>query len=309
MMFKNQKTVFNQRFSIQVFTISLLIIGISAMALCGWIFDMPLLTSIWKTWVPIKPITAVGFIICGIALAIHSINSSNYILNLFSYILIGFLNLMAVLILYEYLFDISFGIDKIFIKNSAYPPLAAHPGRMPAIVAVNFLLIGVSLFFNRSKIILPAMLSMMVLLDTFLIILIYLYGSGSMLASQKYFDMAMLTAISFILTSLGILLSHPEGKIIRYLFGNLPGSILGRRLLLVAIIAPIALGFLRIVTHQTGLLDVTTGLALITIIYVILIIGIIAINVVTLNKEGLLNLNRSIEMDKMLLNSQQEVAK
>src|SRR5206468_4212048 len=83
------------------------------------------------------------------------------------------------------------------------------------------------------------------------------------------------TAASFLIISAGILLSMPDRGFVRLMRGRDAGGVLLRRLLRPAIVAPLALGWIRLEGQRAGLYGTEFGLALMVVVVVVVLFAFI----------------------------------
>ena len=114
--------------------------------LIGWIFTIPMLTSILPTWVAMKFITALSFFWSGILVFLLAERSNGetkselveYLTTIISFTLL----LLMVIFLISLLSGVSTGIENLFVKEAPGAVKTAVPG-VPAIPTILcFILIG-----------------------------------------------------------------------------------------------------------------------------------------------------------------------
>ena len=134
----------------------------------------------------------------------------------------------------------------LYLEPAADTFFSIRPGLIAPITAVNFLLLGLALslldnsFSWKSQryypaqylAILTAILSMVGILD-------FVLGSP-----VSYTRIALQTAVTLLLLSLGVLCARTERGLRRLLASSAPGGVLTRRLLPASIIVPILIGAL-----------------------------------------------------------------
>lgn len=115
-----------------------LVLMVGLVVVTGWLLHWERVIQLMPTWPPMKFNTACGFILCGAGLVTLTIRSTMAVWP-------GLLAaLLGGLILAEYLTGISFGLDELGIK-SYITTATAVPGRMSALAATCFTLIGLGL--------------------------------------------------------------------------------------------------------------------------------------------------------------------
>ncbi len=123
---------------------------IALAVITGWVFNIPELKNLLPESPAIKFNTAVCFFISGLLLYM----SNNIVATLPKKILIPvcswFLIALSLLTLMEYVFNWNAGIDELFFKDNNHSFPLYKAGRMSALAAINFFIIGL-LFLFYSK--------------------------------------------------------------------------------------------------------------------------------------------------------------
>ena len=137
-------------------TQALVVVLVGIMVVTGWIFDIPVLTSILPHWVTMKFTTAVCFVASGTILYFVAESEkgktevSQLVLPIAS--LIIFLLMLSLLV--SVLLGIRTGIEDLFVKEAAGAVKTTTPGRPSVGTMVDFVLIGVAgmlTAFNAQK--------------------------------------------------------------------------------------------------------------------------------------------------------------
>jgi PAS domain S-box-containing protein len=247
-------------------------------------FD-PLL-SIIPRQVTMKANTAVGFLCAGLALLIltgtHRTSRSQVIAAGLATIVIA----VGLFSLVEYLLHCDLGIDQLFFADHFRSP---YPGRMAHITAVNFCLSGSSLLLlsvSEKQATWSQLLSLLSGLSALLAIIGYLYGVPLLYGSVHYTSMAVHTGIGFLILSVATVHCRPLQGLIAVFSSHYSGGWLSRRLLPIAISAPVVLGALYI--HSKFLLaDVRLALACLIVSQIVLFAVLIWVLAFRLNHSEL----------------------
>ncbi|MBI3922287.1 MAG: hypothetical protein HY318_12780, partial [Armatimonadetes bacterium] len=290
----------NQRFVASPMSCSRLASGASILVGCfvliGWIFDVPLLKSVFPGLVTMKANTAICFILAGVALWLrvaerekgrmgewgnggvggqnssptlpcaHSSALRLWVANVCAVVVA----LVGLLTLFECLFGWDLGIDQLLFKDG--------PGRMSPATALSFLLVGLALLFPAAR--RTCWPTQLLTLSAFLILMLaligYVYGVKSLYRITPYSSMALHTAATFVLLCTGILSVDSGRGLMAVVTGEGAGSFMARRLLPVAIGVPFVMGWLRLIGQRVGLYDTEFGLAVFAlsniIIFTVLIV-------------------------------------
>ncbi len=259
---------------------------ISVSVLLGWSFEIDFLKRIIPGYVFMNPTTAVTFILASIALwLVQGADSlQNRVVQICAAVVatVGLIKLCA---LFGF-FDI--GIDRILFASKSLDNVSGELNRMAPNTAVNFLLFGAALLlFNlrsNRKDFFPAQYpAMLVFLSSFVAIIGYLYGAESFIAFNP---MAIHTAFSFLLLSVGLLLSRREQGLIKEVFSRHPGGRAARRLLPWVIVIPLVLGWLRLYGEKNGFYKAETGTAILIVSILLVFVLIILNNARLMNKSS-----------------------
>jgi signal transduction histidine kinase len=162
----------------------------------------------------------------------------------------------------QYVFGASFGIDQLFFRADADAALTATPGRMAAVTAFGFVLLGGGLATLDAeaprgfRVAPPLLLATAALGLTAL--LGYTYGAIPTVGLGQGIQIALPTAVAFILVAVGALVSRPRVGWMRQMLSPHAGGLLARRLLPFAILVPLGLGALRVLGTWSGSYNAAT---------------------------------------------------
>ncbi|MDB6025460.1 MAG: rpfC, partial [Verrucomicrobiales bacterium] len=243
---------------------SFLSASVAGLVLLGWLLDIEVLKRILPGFVAMNPAAAVAFVLAGIALWGRSSQFNDAIgpssrdrllwkiapacaLIIGS---IGTLKLVGLLLGWEA------GIDQILFHDKLAGSGADLPNRMAPNTAVNFVLLGVSLWFvgRTSRVMgaLPHLLAILVGLVSWLAIIGYVYGAASLYGIRSFIPMALHTATLFLILSLGILSLQPDRGLMGILTHAGAGGQIARRMLPAMILIPSAFGWLWLLGGKQG---------------------------------------------------------
>ena len=116
----------------------------------------------------------------------------------------------------------------------------------------------------------------------------YLYRVETFYGVFTYIPMAVHTAFCFLLISLSILFATPDQGILMDLTSRQTGSFSGRSLLLLIVLLPIILGYLRLVAYWAGWFSTEFGVTLLVTSFILAFSSIILYNTRLLNNRDLL---------------------
>ncbi|WP_051315271.1 sensor histidine kinase [Algoriphagus terrigena] len=174
---------------------------------------------------------------------------------------------------------ISFGIDELFVKDSIGRSQGSiHPGRMPGMTAIIYLLFGSAiLFFTKRP---PKLLAGQLLLHG-ISLLTFIALMGYLMRVPDFYTLSFLAGVSpsialiWFIFSLLLTLNQPLKGVTGLLIGEKKGSALARKLTLRFILALIILSYIWIEVQRMDLIQVDFGTMLFAISF--LIVGLILI--------------------------------
>jgi PAS domain S-box-containing protein len=183
-------------------------IGLSVMA--GWIFNIAALKSVLPGLVNMKVNTALGLILCGVALFLLSRGKTSPARRWVTAVMASLVIAMGAMTLSEDLTNRGLGIDELLFRSESGVRETSSPGRMAPSTALAFMLAGAALFAGsqpyRRKWRIPLMtaLSVTVLAVGGLSLVGYACDSVFHLAFWTFTGVALHTAVSFFLLGSGL---------------------------------------------------------------------------------------------------------
>ena len=243
----------------------------AALVLVGWAIDVRPLQTLGFADVTIKANTALGILCAATSLLLitrtpaYPGKSRWSIAVLLAIVVtaIGFLTLA------QYVFGVNLGIDRLVFDASSDAGITAHPGRMSAVSATCFALLGPAILlldvepgsgFRPSQV-----LFLTVAAIGLTSILGYVYGAIPLTGVGQGFQIALPTAVLvLILTAAGLALRADTGFVGRVL-SRQAGGVLARRLLPFAFGVPFVLGALRAFVSWPTAYDAATLSAIVAV--------------------------------------------
>ncbi|MBD2532883.1 hypothetical protein H6G97_26185 [Nostoc flagelliforme FACHB-838] len=244
----------------KLFSIFVTLIG--CLVLIGWYFDIQILKSVLPPWATMKPNTALCFVLSGLAL--NFLRSKQKLKRRVAQGLALAITTVGLLTLSQYLFGWNLGIDQLLFKEPLEALHTYSPGRMSAIIATNFSLMGFALWLaaDRSIYYRPVQIFALITALTNLQVLIgYFYGVEPIFGSSSFTYTAIHSAIGFVLLSFGILFAFPTKGLMNLIVSNSAGGMTARVLLPAALAIPLSLGWLRVYGENQGWFDHAFGLS------------------------------------------------
>ncbi|HZW37461.1 MAG TPA: hypothetical protein VFF01_11000, partial [Candidatus Deferrimicrobiaceae bacterium] len=233
--------------------------------LAGWWIDIDLLMKLHSPHtVRMKANAALAFILSGVSLWL-AVKDGGSRWNRRAFQGLGFLvALLGLLTLCEYAFGWDLGIDQLLAYEAPGAVKTSSPGRIAPNAALNFFLLGTSLLL------LPArrcewIISLLVLLAgmvSLLALMGYAYATEPLQGLAAYTPIALNTALTFLLLSVGILFSLRRRGLMAILSSEGPAGEMARRLLPPVFVFPFALGWVRLQAQRMGLFGTEFGVAI-----------------------------------------------
>jgi PAS domain S-box-containing protein len=192
----------------------------------------------------------------------------------------GTVLLVGSLTLSENLFGWDLGIDQLLATEPPGALGVVTPNRMGTPACVAFILAGTSLllFASASKertgagsrrIVRAQALALGVCLIALLSTLGLLYGARQLFAVERLTAIAWPTALTLLAIGVGLLFVRTSEGVMAQVLASDPGGASVRRLLIPAVLLPLALGGLRLEGEHRGLFDSAMGTALVMLTFII----------------------------------------
>ncbi|MDX2253393.1 MAG: PAS domain S-box protein [Nitrospira sp.] len=238
---------------------AVIVVLVGTLVLVGWTFDFDTLKSVSLGLVTMKVNTALSFILAGLSLwLLQAVGAGR---EWHSGILVSRMCAAGVVViggltLSQDIGDLNFGIDQLLFPDTD-PVDTHHPGRMSPVSALNFILVGAALLLLRKEtrrgyrptefLIIP------IIIISLLTLIGYLYDFFPLYRFPPHSAMAVHTAGTFVLLGTAVLAACPDGGLMALFTSEYPGGFLLRRLLPVAIMFPIVLGWVGLKSAYQGL--------------------------------------------------------
>jgi len=250
------------------------LVALGLCVLIGWARGIAVLITVLPGRISMKPNTAIGFLCAGIALLYLTKRTPSVTSRIVAAVCASVVMALGALTLLEYGANLDLGIDQLLFKDFAQFPF---PGRMAHITAVNFWMAGASLFLlalPKERATWSQLLSLSTGLSALLAIIGYLYGVPLFYGSIRYTSMALHTGVGFLILSAAILHCQPASGVMNHVTSSQAGGWLARRLMPIAVTAPVLLGAVYIQSNFS-LKDARLALACLMICQVVLFVMLI----------------------------------
>src|ERR1700722_13010244 len=223
-----------------------------SLGLVSWKIHRPESAEGLPWFLGMKANTALAFVVGGIALWLRRRKGGPPAADVAGRILAVGVIAIGALALGEYFFNGFRWFDEWLLKGMASDPL---PGRMSYLTAVNFVLMGLGLLLMDAEpkrgpqpgqfFALTAMMVSLLAVIGYIVHLGIYYGETSQFPGTR---MARMTTACFLILGTGVLCARPRGRVMRVLTSRTDGGLMLRRLLLLPVIVPLAVGMVPKIT-------------------------------------------------------------
>jgi PAS domain S-box-containing protein len=266
----------------------LLAVGIGAVGLAGWVFDLPTFQRVHPALVTMKANTAIALLLTGISLRLLLDEKAAGMRRWLAKIFAAMVTLLGLLTLAEHGFGWDFGIDQFWFHESLASAGPSFPGRMGVASTIVFTCLGSALMFLDSKVAgryWATKFAVVAAVATTLVFLYYFYGIDHGDAISKYVTIALHTVVAFYALCVGIFFARPDRGIMLDLLGPSMGSVVARRMLPAAFFLPILLGWLRTLGRDARLFSPGFGTAAFVLLIILLFTALIHWTVTAINRQ------------------------
>jgi signal transduction histidine kinase len=242
--------------------------AVGALVLIGWSTDVDLLKRIVPRFVAMNPLTATLFICSGLALALSIHDPYSRAKVVAAKILATIVTLAAFCELLEAARICHSMVDEFLFASKLLDARDALPNRMAPNTSFNFFLTGLSLLVldrRRKDSSLSQALAVVVSFGAILPITGYLYGETTFRGLASFIPMAIHTATTFLIFAAGLFFAVPDGPLAQVFTNREPHGVMARRLLPLAVLLTICLGWLRVWGERHELYESAFGTALFAI--------------------------------------------
>ena len=264
---------------------------IGALAVFGWALDIPVLKSLLPGYAAMTLWTAICFLCCGIALILHASGPRGLAIlapgSLAAPVAAGFASIVSLVSILEYALHLKVMDEWLFHQTVAATHIP-NPGRMDPGAALGLLLISVSLAILDAEFSgspwLSAVLALLAVLMGLIAVLRHLYGVEALYRFFAFLSGALHIALLVLLLGVGTLLSRPSRGLPAIITSDLFGGWMARRLLPLAILAPIGIPWMRVLGQRAGFFGPEFGLALFATANVVIFAAMVCLGARSLNR-------------------------
>ena len=262
---------------------AILLIILGGLVLLGWQFGIDALKSFRPGLPDMKPNTALCLCGSGLALLLYCLSTrfdwTRWIAGILA---IGVL-LVAGISFYQDVAGVTLGIDTfLFSERPSIHDVSSS--RMAINTSIAFTLASIALLLLSLRV-LPIVVEGLAVLCGFiglLGVLGYLYNVESLYGFGKFSRMSILTAPALMLMSAGILTARVDRGPMALVVSDTSAGVIMRRLLPIAVALPVLAGYLRLLGQHAGYYGTEYGLALHVTSVIIVLVGLIWWNALSL---------------------------
>ena len=252
---------------------------LGVLVFAGWAFNFPIITE-WKPGgIPMIPLTALCFVLAGGSLIIAVQPHQSVTTEAIQQTLAALVSTIAILTFYEYLRGSESQFDLLLFGNRVTQTGWSPPGRIAINSAASLLLYSFALLFiphdRRKRDLRTQMFATPALLIALVAILGYVFGVRGMYAVSQSSGMALPTAIAHLILGVGIIFAVRDRGVPALLMDEGPAGVLTRRLLPAALLAPIALGIIRLAGESAGMYETEFGVSLFAVASILTFVGLV----------------------------------
>ena len=267
-------------------------VAVGLLVLVGWAFGIETFKSVLPNAMTMKPNTAVSLMALGISMIACAVLKAPYVPSPRRVLVVRAFALLPLLIgvltLFQYISHLSLGIDQLLFREAVILRGGPFPGRISPATSACTILLSLSLLlldaqseklrrFSQWPALIAAVISLVAVLG-------YLYGAQQLYQLRPYASVALHTAVIVVALGAGFVFARPDRSIARELFGQHHGGLMARRVLPLAILLPMIVGWLRLQGQRAGWYDTEVGLALFAASNVVIFSVVIWLAARTLNR-------------------------
>jgi hypothetical protein len=183
---------------------------------------------------------------------------------------------IALLFLSEYIVGWKLGIDELPFRDAAgHAAHSAYPGRPAPTTLFCFVVTSIALGLRRSRWHVEEALMVPVLAVASMCLIGYAYAIPAFYGPAAAARMPLNAGIAFLVLGAGVMFATPHGRSQRILANTNPGTVMARRLLPLAVLVPLTLGWLRLVGQEDGIFGLRVGTWLLTMTTISSLVAVI----------------------------------
>ncbi|MBC7785794.1 MAG: response regulator [Burkholderiales bacterium] len=263
-------------------TLAVMVCLVGATVLVGWATGIAALKGDIVNGITVKANAGVCFFLAGTSLALWIARGGAWNRSSLPPALAIVVVVISTMVFSQHLFKWDLGIDQFLFVEEPGQRATASPNRMGPPACIAFILSGLSLLLltrrrsdggrgeDRAS-----RLAIIVCLIAALPTLGYLLGADQLYGIAALTGISLVTAVTFLLLGIGILLSCRRGQLVNLLTSENAGGLLIRRLLLPSLLLPPLLECLRTVGENAGYYNAPFGRSLLVLAFIVCFSGLV----------------------------------
>jgi len=273
------------KYWVLIFALTTLLI--SLMDLLGWIFSITILKSLEESWVPMKIIGAICFVLASVAMIIINTNTKwrpvVYIPVLFGICIfvIGLLSCWIHIVL------LITGTESSLAAVHFFNLFLSIDNRMALLTAANFSFLGIIIillsFHNKKLTDIAHIIILPVLAVSYLIPVTYLLGVLS-LHTVNHLSVALNSGIASTSICIAVLFINTKSWFMKVFTSHNSGGLMARRLLPWLLTLPVAIAWIRMYGERKDFFESEVGVLLVALTYTICLIFLTWISARSVNR-------------------------
>ncbi|MCW5774635.1 MAG: GGDEF domain-containing protein [Rhodospirillaceae bacterium] len=236
---------------------------LGVVGLAGWLFDQPLLRTVFSGYASMKANTAAGMIVSGFALIVAGALPNGGIsiraLRCGAAALVAALGAVSMI---EHLAHVDLGIDQ-WLAADPFTPVEFGPGRMSRATATGFIVFGFAVLFSFRAPTWSFWVGFTLTAIGFWTSLVtcvgYMFDAQTIYSAVWFSNVAIHTAFGFLALFAGMMLAIPDRGWARIVLTNKLGGVVARRLLPLMAVVPLAVLWLAHEGADAGFYSASMG--------------------------------------------------
>jgi signal transduction histidine kinase len=256
------------------------VVLLSIATLLGWYSGIDPTTGFYPGGVAMLPLTAVEFLLVGLALAFATARTRPFPLRVASVVMACLAILIAVIEASAWIAGRDLGLDLLMFREQLLRAPWEPPGRMAINTIVGLLIAATGVLAihidDRTGRATSHWIGLLSGTIGFLGLVGYAYGVSRLYALGEYSGMAIIAAVSLFVLALGIIFARRNSGLPRLLVDPGAAGTVARRLVPAAVIVPFLLGWGRLVGEMKGFYDTSFGVSIYVLATVAIFLGIVS---------------------------------
>ena len=259
---------------------AVIVVLVSIATLFGWYTGVNPTTGFYPGGIAMLPLTALAFLLIGLALAFASARDRPFPLRVTSVVLACLAILIALIELAAWIVGRDLGLDLLMFREQLRRAPWEPPGRMAINTIVGVLVAGAGIVAihldDRTGKGASHWIGLVSGTIGFLALVGYAFGVTRLYSMGEYSGMAIMGAASLFVLALGIIFARRTSGLPKLLVDPGAAGTVARRLVPAAVIVPFLLGWGRLIGEMSGFYDTPFGVSLYVLATVAIFLWIVS---------------------------------